>query len=350
MVIISTILKKRYLKKNKFSKIPYSRYSLLSPINNVGNQVNIETKLLEIKKKLMPFEKTKTETYDNIDIQYNYYKNVKKRIESKGLSEFFVFFTDTCFKSGRSEKNNPEKVYENLNLLDCLQIIKMFINDPLFEIDLRIRCNKYTLFMHACSFGAIHVIRLFLESDRVKLHIPNDIDLSPLDYVCNYGKKEIISTLLSDFRFDPNWKRDGKSVLINACKNGRLEFIEHLLYNKRIDPNITDENGNTPIFHISTTSYITDSEIRISLIKSLINHPLINFKHKNNAGQDILEYLRSRLYLSLSKKIEEFIKNRKVTSTHFSTERINDIFLRICADGHINEIKRLLKKKNIMIT
>ena len=121
--------------------------------------------------------------------------------------------------------------------------------------------NRNNLFLYACKFGNLKVVKLLLDYSGIN----DDFDLNVKDNL--------------------EWKLPRKEPrmtgFIWACRNGHIEVVEFLLDQSNIALNIRDTSGKTALHYAC-------SKGRTKIVELLLNHSggeEIDFNARNNQGR-----------------------------------------------------------------
>ena len=144
------------------------------------------------------------------------------------------------------------------------------------------------------SQNAFHIVGVYGLNDLLKVLLSRyqDIDparqdkfgRTPLSYAAEYGRTEVVKTLLCDERIDPDRQDNrGRTPLSYAAANGHTEIVKTLLCDDRVDPDRQDEEGRTPLSYAARCGFT-------EAVRTLLSDSRVNLDRQDNCGRTPLSW------------------------------------------------------------
>ena len=168
---------------------------------------------------------------------------------------------------------------------------------------------------------------------------------TPLQYACAKKKYAVVELLLNDLRCDPNKLCfGGFTVLSYALQKKDVKLASILLQHRRVDPNAGNPRYPSIVFAIHP--YMDNAAVKN--LQILVSNPRFGSGH-----EDIFHKIKQAFgtkSMNLALEYDSLLKKTIDESTvrKYGKEKINHRFLRVCADGVLDELKDILKKKPSM--
>ncbi|KAG2432774.1 hypothetical protein HYH02_012906 [Chlamydomonas schloesseri] len=157
------------------------------------------------------------------------------------------------------------------------EVLKLLLAVPAGKKDLETTGkDQNTPLAVAAENGHAEALRVLLAAGAAR-DAANEKKETPASLACKMGHAEVIKILL-DAGLDPNFKREGYTLLYLATFHGRLECVKMLL-SAGADKDMRNDNGYCPI---AAAAELNKAEVLKYLISVGANmHPTFDFKSNN---------------------------------------------------------------------
>ena len=163
-------------------------------------------------------------------------------------------FSDRFFEWFLSENKDGQTVLDICVKYSNKDIIKYIyeIVSKTTETNFRLKENRKGIFHYAAIYNKIYPIIYFYEKlqrffkNFLIIDIPSETGMTPLQYSCQNGNKEI-SELLINLGANINWKdKNGNTCLHYAVNSGNKSLVKKLIL-LGANKNIKNEDGHSPL-------------------------------------------------------------------------------------------------------
>ena len=129
------------------------------------------------------------------------------------------------------------------------ELARLLITKYNCPVDIKNERNMTPLHM-ACARNHVNVAKMLIRN-RAALHAHNYQNSTPMFLAALGGQKDIVETLINEFRCSPHKKGyNGMSLVHYACVKGHTSVADVLVTKFHVDPCLRDDNGDTPL-HIT---------------------------------------------------------------------------------------------------
>ena len=176
----------------------------------------------------------------------------------------------------------------NINFHD-IKTVKNLLQDAMFSDKLNtvkfliLSSADLTFFgvtpLHkACQYGKLDIVKSLVALPSVDVNSKSSCGDSPLHTACRYGQLEILKFLLSLSSIDVNTKTSiGCTQLHTACEYGKLDVVKCLVSLPSVDVNSKTFTGDTPLHRACHYG-------KLDIVKFLVSLPSVDVNTKTSAG------------------------------------------------------------------
>ena len=257
-----------------------------------------------------------------------------------------------------NEKINTSKVdnfnrtaFYNACIVNNLEIIKYLLIDSRINAYISDNNNK-SPFHIACACNNIELVKYFLTNKNIDLHISDKYNNTPFSNACRNNNINIVKLFLSDKRFNLYKDLKHTNVFIDLCYYGYINILECILNEKIINLDFKNYNNSNGLM-------VAIDSNKIEVVKLILNDGRINpneFNGYRTAFDMACEYKKFNIInllmtdlrikklnnIKYDKNIQNIIK--KYHSLKYKKFK-NIYLLMACAEGNIEYIKNILKKR-----
>jgi ankyrin repeat protein len=223
---------------------------------------------------------------------------------------------------------------------DSVEIVELLLNDH------RNTISYIYVFSQTCSFGAINIVKYFIENDwfggKVDPNVRNARGETSLFMACQHRDVSIVKLLLQCPDIDPTIKNLSNQTILHAtfgntgysyCSPAHMEIFKMIMEDGRVNPNDVDSEGE------SALKYACGLEkIDLLIIKIFLEDQRISTTTLNGGSVSALHTACTK---NRSDIVKLFLEDHRIDPNVESFRGVT-AFQRSCSDGRSDIVKLFL--------